>query len=296
MPTLRSKLSGTGVAMVSPFLKNGAIDFRSLERLTEHIIRGKCEYLVPLGTTGESATLDDQEKRDLLDCIIHVNKGRLPVVIGLGGNNTMEVVHELERFDFKGVDAILSVSPYYNKPNQSGIINHYKTLAKASPLPLLLYNVPGRTGSNMTAATTLELAAYSSQIAGIKEASGSPEQVMQIIANCPDDFLVISGDDSLTLPMIAAGAKGVISVMANAYPRMYSDMVRLCLKGDFSKARPLHYKLLPLNPLLFAEGSPPGIKYALRRLEITEEHVRLPLAGISKNLAKQITGFCRSIN
>lgn len=295
MTLQKNKLRGTGVALVTPFLKNGTIDFKALERLVEHTIKGKCEYLVPLGTTGESVTISAEEKRAVLDCIIAVNKGRLPLVLGMGGNNTQEILHKLRHDDFKGIDAFLSVSPYYNKPGQPGIIAHYKAIAAESPLPLILYNVPSRTGSNMTAASTLELAHAHPRIIGIKEASGNMEQMMQILSDCPKDFLLISGDDSLTLPLIAAGAHGVISVVANAFPLAYSEMVRLCLKDDFRKARRLHYKLLPLIPLLFAEGSPAGIKCALRHLGITEEYVRLPLTGVSKVMSRQITDVCDSI-
>ncbi|MFN8153066.1 MAG: 4-hydroxy-tetrahydrodipicolinate synthase [Bacteroidia bacterium] len=288
------KLAGTGVALVTPFHKNGSIDFKSLSRLVDHIIKGKCEYLVPLGTTGESVTLSADEKRAVIDCVLEANNKRVPVVMGLGGNNTQEIVSKLRHDSFEGISALLSVSPYYNKPSQKGIVQHYKMLAEESPLPLILYNVPGRTGSNMTVDTTLELARQKN-IIGIKEASGNPEQIMSIIRDRPAGFLVISGDDALTLPLIAAGADGVISVVANAYPKHFSEMVRLSIRHEMKKAQQLHYDLLPLIPLLFAEGSPSGVKCALKHLEICEEFVRMPLANISKTLAGKIISFCDNL-
>lgn len=288
------KLAGTGVALVTPFHKNGSIDFKSLSRLVDHIIKGKCEYLVPLGTTGESVTLSADEKRAVIDCVLEANNKRVPVVMGLGGNNTQEIVSKLRHDSFEGISALLSVSPYYNKPSQKGIVQHYKMLAEESPLPLILYNVPGRTGSNMTVDTTLELARQKN-IIGIKEASGNPEQIMSIIRDRPAGFLVISGDDALTLPLIAAGADGVISVVANAYPKHFSEMVRLSIRHEMKKAQQLHYDLFPLIPLLFAEGSPSGVKCALKHLEICEEFVRMPLANISKTLAGKIISFCDNL-
>ena len=288
------KLAGTGVALVTPFHKNGSIDFKSLSRLVDHIIKGKCEYLVPLGTTGESVTLSADEKRAVIDCVLEANNKRVPVVMGLGGNNTQEIVSKLRHDSFEGISALLSVSPYYNKPSQKGIVQHYKMLAEESPLPLILYNVPGRTGSNMTVDTTLELARQKN-IIGIKEASGNPEQIMSIIRDRPAGFLVISGDDALTLPLIAAGADGVISVVTNAYPKHFSEMVRLSIRHEMKKAQQLHYDLLPLIPLLFAEGSPSGVKCALKHLEICEEFVRMPLANISKTLAGKIISFCDNL-
>ena len=288
------KLTGTGVALVTPFHKNGSIDFKSLSRLVDYIVKGKCEYLVPLGTTGESVTLSEDEKRAVIECVLEANNKRVPVVMGLGGNNTQEILFKLRKDTFDGISAILSVSPYYNKPNQKGIIQHYKMIAEESPLPVILYNVPGRTGSNMLAETTLELA-HQKNIIGIKEASGNFDQIMSIIRDRPSGFLVISGDDSLTMPLVAAGADGVISVVANAYPKQYSDMVRYTMKADLKKAQQLHYQLLPLVPMLFAEGSPSGIKCALKHLGICEDFVRLPLFGISKNLSGKIVSFCEQI-
>lgn len=287
-------LSGTGVALVTPFKGNGEIDFIALKKLVKHITKGKCDYLVPLGTTGESVTLSDEEKNAVMDCVIQANDGKLPVVMGLGGNNTQEILWKLERHDFSGVSAILSVSPYYNKPSQAGIIAHYTLMAQESPLPIVLYNVPGRTGSNMTAETTLTLAHSQPNIIGVKEASGNMEQIMEIIRSKPKNFLVISGDDGITFPLLAAGADGVISVVANAFPKEFSNMVRHALAGDHKKARDIHYKLLPLVPMLFSEGSPSGIKCALKELGWMEDHARLPVVNVSKALAQRIVAFVKS--
>ncbi len=295
MNTVSKKLSGTGVALVTPFHKNGSVDFKSLGKLVEHIIKGKCEYLVSLGTTGESVTLNSDEKKAVVDCVLESNAGRLPVVLGLGGNNTQDILQQLRGLEFDGISAILSVSPYYNKPSQKGIIQHYKVIAEESPVPLIIYNVPGRTGSNILAETTLEIAHSSSNVIGVKEASGNMEQIMSIIKERPSGFLVISGDDGITLPLIAAGADGVISVVANAYPRLFSEMVRLSLKNEFKKARQLHYEVFSLIPLLFAEGSPSGIKNVLKQLEISEDTVRLPLVNISKQLSQRISRLTEQI-
>lgn len=292
---MAKKLTGTGVAMVTPFKKNGSIDFGGLERLTEHLIAGKCDYLVPLGTTGESATLSENEKKSVLEHVIQVNKKRLPVVLGLGGNNTASILQKLEHDNFAGVSAILSVSPYYNKPAQKGIIEHYKLVSDASPVPVILYNVPGRTGSNMSAETTLEIAHKCRNVIGIKEASGNMEQIMQIMLDRPKGFLVISGDDALTLPLMALGADGVISVTANAYPLSYSNMVRLAEKGDFAKAGKIHFELFPFIKMLFEEGSPSGIKNALNHLKICGETSRLPAVNVSDELSGRIRTFSRKV-
>ena len=231
------KFQGTGVALVTPFKKNNEIDYDSLGNVIKHILNGKCEYLVPLGTTGESATLTKKEKFAILEFVAEKAGKKVPVVLGLGGNNTQQLLNDFNEFNFKGVDAVLSVSPYYNKPTQQGIYEHFKLIAKASPVPVILYNVPSRTGSNINAETTLRLANDFINIIGIKEASGNLEQCMFIIKNRPADFLVISGDDSLTLPLIGVGADGVISVVANAYPKIFSEMVRNALKGNFIELR-----------------------------------------------------------
>jgi 4-hydroxy-tetrahydrodipicolinate synthase len=292
--SLTKKLRGTGVALITPFTEKGKIDFHALEKIINHLISGKCEYIVVLGTTGESATLSEHEKTDLSKHIVTFVKDRIPLVLGLGGNNTMELISQLKNMDMIGYDAILSVSPYYNKPTQDGIYKHYAALAAASSLPLLIYNVPARTGSNITAETTLKLAQLKN-IIGIKEASGNIEQCMQIIREKPKDFLVISGDDSITLPLIACGADGVISVVANAFPETFSSMVRFALAGNFDKARILHYNIFPVIPMLFDEGNPAGVKAALASLELCGENVRLPLIPVSKKLFARIKAFTQLI-
>lgn len=285
---LYKKLKGTGVALVTPFHKDTSIDFKGLKKLIESMVAGKVEYLIPLGTTGESVTLTEDEKIAVLDFVIEVNDRRLPIVLGLGGNNTQQILHYLKQYTFEGVDAILSVSPYYNKPTQKGIFQHYKMIAQNSPVPVILYNVPSRTGSNMYAETTLQLAEEIDNILGIKEASGNMEQVMQIINHKPENFLVISGDDMITLPLLAAGADGVISVVTNAYPKQFSDMVRMSLKGNFEKARELHYSLMDFTHQIFTEGNPVGIKTALSLLNICNEHVRLPLVSGSRSIFNKL--------
>lgn len=270
-------LKGTGVAIVTPFTKKGKIDFDALGRLVEHLVKGKVEYLVVLGTTGESATLGKEEKQQVIDHVVKVNKKRLPLVLGVGGNNTAEVVHSLKHTDLKAFSAILSVSPYYNKPSQEGIYQHYREVAKASPLPVILYNVPGRTASNIAWDTTVKLAKEFKNIVAIKEASGNLEQCMKIIKYRPKDFLVISGDDNLTLPIVACGGEGVISVVANAYPQLFSDMVRAALKYDLKTAQKLHYSLIDITDQLFADGNPGGVKHVLSLMKIMEPYVRLPL-------------------
>jgi len=281
---IQSKLRGTGVALITPFTKSGDVDYNGLEKLIEHCIKGGVEYLVSLGTTGESVTLSAEEKLDVLNFTIEKGAKRVPVVAGFGGNNTHYLLKEIESYHFKGVDAVLSVSPAYNKPTQEGIFQHYKAVAAASPVPVLLYNVPGRTSSNMKAETTLRLANEVENIIGIKEASGDFSQCMQIVKNKPKKFLVISGDDNITLGLAAYGFDGVISVVGQAFPNTFSEMVRHCLKDDFAGARKLHYELNDITDMLFAEGNPGGVKAALEILGICEAHVRLPLVYISKEL------------
>jgi 4-hydroxy-tetrahydrodipicolinate synthase len=274
--------------MVTPFKGNGTIDFDALDRLTNHLIAGGVDYLVVQGTTGESPTVSKEEKMQLLDRVAQCANGRLPIVLGVGGNNTMALCRELEQLNHSAVAGILSASPYYNKPIQSGIIAHYKALSGSTDLPIILYNVPGRTASNMTADTTLTLAHDCRNVVAVKEASGNMDQIMTIIAGSPDGFDVISGDDALTLPMIASGAKGVISVVANAFPRIFSEMVHAAMAEDFTKARPLHLRLLEITRLFFAEGNPGGVKEALEALGICERHLRLPLVNVSASTAEAI--------
>lgn len=290
MKTPRLNLRGTGVALVTPFTAKNNVDLPALVKLVNHVLKGKCEYVVVLGTTGETATLSQEEKKEVVQCVVNTVKGRVPVVLGIGGNNTAELIATLKSTDFTGIDAILSVSPYYNKPSQAGIIEHYRQFAKAAPVPVILYNVPGRTGSNMTAETTLTLA-KEKNIIGIKEASGNMFQVMEIISKKPEGFLVISGDDDLALSQTAMGADGVISVVANAWPSEFSVMIRHGLTSNFPKAVKIQYRLLPVIPLLFREGNPAGIKYVLKSMQICNDSVRLPLVPVSKTLGKEISAF-----
>ena len=280
--------TGTGVAIVTPFTNKGAVDFTALTKLVEHLIKGRVEYIVVLGTTGETATLSKDEKKQVIQHIVKTTNKRIPLVLGVGGNNTAELVGQLKTDDLSAFSAILSVSPYYNKPSQEGIYQHYKAIAKASPLPIILYNVPGRTASNIAWDTTIKLANEFKNIIAIKEASGNMEQCMKIIKHRPDNFLVISGDDNLTLPLIASGADGVISVVANGYPLDFSDMVRHALIHDFKTAQKLHYKLLEITEQLFADGNPGGIKVVLDLKKITKSYVRLPLVEPNDNVKAKL--------
>ncbi len=293
--SLHTKFKGTGVAIVTPFDSNGDIDFKGLTSLINHLIKGKVEYLVVMGTTGESATLNKEEKKKLIEHVVKTNKKRVPLVLGIGGNDTRDVIETIKHTNLKEFDAILSVSPYYNKPSQRGIYEHYKAIAKSTKKPIILYNVPGRTSSNVTADTTLKLARKFSNIIAVKEASGNLEQCMAIIENKPKDFLVISGDDNLTLPLLACGADGVISVVANAFPKDFSDMVRSGLKGDFATARKLHYKTFEITQQLFADGNPGGVKHALQLLKVCGPHLRLPLVepneAVQKRLKELVTNY-----
>ncbi len=289
------KFKGTGVAIVTPFDSQGEVDYKSLEKLVEHLINGKVEYLVVLGTTGESATLSKEEKKKLVEYVVEKVNKRVPVVIGIGGNNTREVVETIKTTDFTGIDAILSVSPYYNKPTQAGIYEHYKAIANESKLPIILYNVPGRTNSNITAETTLKLADIIN-IIGIKEASGNLEQIMKIAKYKPKDFLVISGDDNLTLPTIACGGEGVISVVANAFPFIFSEMVRKAMQNKMEEARELHFKLIDITDQLFADGNPGGIKAALEIMNICENNLRLPLVPVNANVHNKLKELIGKVN
>ena len=282
---MKNKFKGTGVAIVTPFNENGSIDFPALQSLLDHLINNGIDYFVVQGTTGESATLSLEEKNTQLKFIIEANDGRLPVILGIGGNNTQAIINSFKEFDLNGVDAILSVSPYYNKPSQEGLYQHYRMISENTPLPVILYNVPGRTSSNITAETTLKLSDDFKNIIGIKEASGNLNQIGQIIGKRREDFLVLSGDDALTLPILAIGGDGVISVIANAFPKEFSQMVKSALSGDFITARHIHLQLMDITMLLFAEGNPAGIKAALKILGIiSSDSLRLPLAPVSKNL------------
>ncbi len=290
---MKTSFTGTGVALVTPFRKQGGnIDFSSLESLINNIIESKVDYIVMLGTTSEYATMTLKERSALAENILEMIGGRVPVVMGIGGNDTLQIVDTIKHTDFTGISGILSVSPYYNKPQQRGIYLHYKNISDVSPVPIIMYNVPGRTASNIAPETTLQLAEECSNIVAIKEASGNMNQIMQILRNRPEHFSVISGDDALTLPMMAAGASGVISVIANTLPEQMSQMVRCCLKGDFKKALPLHNRLLPVMNALFEEGNPAGVKAALEiQHKISSGYVRLPLVKVSKTLYGKISSL-----
>ncbi len=285
---MNSVFKGTGVALITPFREDQSIDFEALTRLIDHVISGGVDYLVVMGTTAESPVLTAEEKNAVLQHVLKHNAYRLPVVYGIGGNNTAEVCTKIKSTDLKGVSAILSVTPYYNKPSQEGLYQHYKAISEASPLPVIMYNVPGRTGCNMTAATTLRLAADCKNLIAVKEASGNFDQIMQIRKNSPENFLVISGDDAITMPLLACGLDGVISVAANAYPKEFSGMVRAAMAGDFASARELHYPLLDHINMMFAEGSPAGIKAFLHCLGISKNILRLPAYRVSEELFGKI--------
>lgn len=275
-------LKGLGVAMITPFKKDLTVDVEALKKLTSHLVENGADYLVVMGTTGETPTLDKEDKKLVMDTVLATNAGRKPVVLGMGGNNTHELCLQLDRMDTAGISAILSVAPYYNKPTQNGMFEHYKAVSEHSKLPIMLYNVPGRTGSNMLADTTLRIAYDCRNVIGIKEASGNVEQVMTIIKDRRKDFLVISGDDAITLPLIASGADGVISVVGNAFPNEFGAMVHHALKGEFADARALHYRLLEITQLMFVEGNPAGVKEVLSHLDICEHYLRLPLVPVSQ--------------
>lgn len=290
-----NQFKGTGVAIVTPFKKSGAIDFNAYIKILNHILHGGVEFIVVLGTTGEASAISLSEKKELIDCSIEKIAGRVPLVVGIGGNATTEVIHAFTQFSFTGIDAVLSVCPYYNKPNQEGIYQHFKAVGEASPVPVIIYNVPGRTSSNISASACLRLAGECSNIIGIKEASGNFDQIYTILKNRPEKFLVLSGDDSLTLPLLAAGADGVISVVANAYPKEFSDMVRFGMAGNFDKARSLHYKLIDFINALFIDGSPAGIKAALEIKNLCGNHLRLPLVSVNKETYLRIKSIVELI-
>ena len=285
------QLQGTGVALVTPFSAQGFIDFAALANIIEHIINGGAEYVVTLGTTGETPTLDKFEKTDVVKFTFEKVNGRIPVVVGIGGNNTKELLKDLQNYPLDNAAAILSASPYYSKPSQEGLYQHYKALAEASPKPILLYNVPGRTGRNLTAETTIRLAKEVSNIAGIKEASGDMSQCIQILRHAPKDFLVVSGDDALALPQIACGMKGVISVAANAYPKEFSDMVRFCLANDFAKAKTINDTLVDAYNLMFEENNPAGVKAFMAEMGLLKNSLRLPLVPLSDGVYNKIKAY-----
>jgi len=288
-------IKGSGVALITPFKLDQSIDFPALEKMVNHVVDGGINYIVVLGTTGETATLSAQEKQQIYEAVKLYNKGRVALVAGIGGNNTHEILETIKNFSFDGYSAILSVSPYYNKPNQNGIYEHYKLIADASPVPVIIYNVPGRTGSNIATETVVRLANNCKNIIAVKEASGNLEQCMNIVQQVPSNFMVTSGDDSFTLPFMSIGMCGVISVIANAYPKELCSLVNACLAKDYDKAKEYHYKLYELMKLIFADGSPGGIKHILSKMGLCEDHVRLPLFKINNQVATQLESAMQNI-
>jgi 4-hydroxy-tetrahydrodipicolinate synthase len=288
-------LIGTGVALVTPFKKDFSVDTEALTRITNHVIEGGVEYLVILGTTAESATLNAEEKEVVIQTIVAANKGRVPMVLGVGGNNTAKVVEELKTRELSQFVAILSVSPYYNKPTQEGIYQHFKAVSEASPIPVIVYNVPGRTSSNMLPATVIRLANDFKNIIGIKEAAGDIVQAMKLIQTKPEGFLVISGDDMITLPMVLAGGAGVISVIGEGFPKEFSEMVRLGLNKKVDEAYKLQYKLADSIDMIFEQGNPAGIKEVFKHLGLSENTVRLPLVNVDESLSVRLSNFIKNL-
>jgi len=282
------KLKGTGVAIVTPFKNDSSIDFAAFGRVVNHVINGGVNYIVVMGTTGESVTLTKDEKKAIICYILEAIDNRVPLVVGIGGNNTQEIINQVRSLDLSGVDAILSVAPYYNKPNQRGIFQHFKAIATWSPIPVVIYNVPGRTGCNISADTCLQLARECENIIGVKEASGNLEQIMKIIKDKPENFSVISGDDMTALPVIAAGGSGLISVLANAFPAQWSEMVSQCLKSNFKAAREIQFRFLEMIELLFIDGSPAGVKAMLNIMNLCQNNLRLPLVPVSRTIYSRI--------
>lgn len=282
------KIRGAGVALVTPFRENGTVDYQSLRKVTDYTICNGADFLVALGTTAETPTLDRDEKEKIIETILECNQGRVPVILGIGGNDTKTVLKQIQELSFTGIDGILSVAPYYNKPNQLGLFRHFEAIANESPVPVIIYNVPGRTGSNISAETTVKLAFENQNIIATKEASGNLEQIMSIIRDKPEGFMVISGDDALTLPLVALGAEGVISVIANYCPGKMSRIVKLTLAGKIEEARKIHFEILELIQLIFIEGSPAGIKGVLNQIGLTSPFVRLPLTPVSEHLSKRL--------
>lgn len=289
-------LQGTGVALVTPFHKQGNIDFTAFGNLLEHTISGGVDYLLCLGTTSEYPTLSKQEKMAIVEYTIEKVENRVPIVLGMGGNDTRSLVDEIRKTDFSSIAAILSVAPYYNKPNQKGLYTHFKAVAEASDVPVILYNVPGRCGVNISAETCVQLATDFPNIIGIKEASGNISQCMDILMNKPQGFTVVSGEDALVLPLMALGMQGVISVTANAFPKQMSELVNHCLKSNMKKARAVHEKLLPFSKAIFEEGNPVGIKAALEIMNIASSNLRQPLVKASKPLQTKLQTIINNIN
>tara|TARA_R110002073_G_scaffold8207_7_gene45911 strand:- start:22654 stop:23532 length:879 start_codon:yes stop_codon:yes gene_type:complete len=289
------KFVGTGVALVTPFNKDGSVDFEALKKLVEFNIDNGIDYLVINGTTGESATITQEEKQKIIEVIAVTNRNRLPLVLGVGGNNTLSVVSELQTADLTHIDAILSVAPYYSKPTQEGIYQHFKAIALVSPKPIILYNVPGRTSKNMEPSTTLRLAREFENVIAVKEAGNNLQQYLELIKNKPEDFLIISGDDDLALSAVLAGGSGVISVIGQAFPKEFSSLINLGLEGENKEAYQIHFKLMGMIDLIFSENNPAGIKAVLQELNITSDEVRLPLVKASTTLQKEIANFVQNL-
>lgn len=290
------KIKGTGVAIITPFKNDSSIDFAALGRVVNHVIAGGVNYIVAMGTTGESVTLAKDEKKALISYVVEAIDNRVPLVVGIGGNNTQEVVNSVRHSNLEGVDGILSVAPYYNKPGQKGLFQHFKAIATSSPLPIIIYNVPGRTSCNISSDTCLELAHACDNIVAVKEASGDIGQIMRIIKSKPENFNVISGDDMMTIPIIAAGGTGIISVLANAYPSQTSELVNNALKSNFKAAREIQFRLLEIMELLFIEGNPSGVKAMLSILNVSQNNLRLPLVPVSRNIFTRIQKAMDELN
>jgi 4-hydroxy-tetrahydrodipicolinate synthase len=288
---MMKKIKGTGVAIVTPFKNDFSIDFSALGRVINHVIKGGVNYIVAMGTTGEASTLTKDEKQALVSYVTEFVDNRVPIVVGIGGNNTQEIINSIREADLAGIDGILSVAPYYNKPSQRGIFQHFKAIATCSPLPVIIYNVPGRTSCNITSDTCLELAHECENIVAVKEASGDLAQIMRIIKGKPENFLVISGDDMMTLPVIAAGGSGVISVLANAYPAECSELVSNCLKNNYKAAREIQFRFMEAIELLFADGNPSGVKAFLSVMNLCQNTLRLPLVPVNKTVFSRIQKF-----
>ena len=288
---MQKKFRGTGTAIVTPFHKDGSIDFNAFKNLIEFQIRNHVEYIVFLGTTGESVTLNHDERFAVINFAVEMVNGRVPIVIGIGGNNTQEIVNTVRETDFDGIDAVLSVSPYYNKPQQKGVIYHYKAISAICPVPIIIYNVPSRTGCNITSDTTLQIAHEIPGIMGVKEASNDLAQCARIMKYKPEGFMVISGNDDLAMPFMSIGGDGVISVIANAFPSEFSHMIRFCLDNKYLKARDIHHRLLDITEAIYADGSPSGVKAVLAQKELCQNALRLPLVKINKTLSNQITAL-----
>ena len=289
-------LHGMGVALITPFTQKGEVDYEALSRLIDYQLLNHIDYIVALGTTAETPTLTEEEKKDIMDLVLRKASGKVPVVMGLGGNNTKSITDQLQNGNFRGIDAILSVVPYYNKPSQEGLYQHFAAIAKVSPVPVVLYNVPGRTGTNMTAATTLRLANDFDNIIAIKEASGDMAQIESLIKDKLSDFLVISGDDGVAFPLITQGAAGVISVIGNAFPAEFSRMVRLALQGDYENARTIHHRFTELFELLFVDGNPAGVKSMLSAMGMIENKLRLPLVPTRITTYEKIRNVLEKLN